>query len=595
MTIYNNQGWPGSFEAVHLSLIPKGPYQGMVLVWDIIPVVAKDPPGMPALGPNQWRSFQAYAIIDLADTPLIATPNDPAVRYRNFLLPMDPPVILPGSTTDLFCSGHTWSPFGDLIVVGGTTFTPGFLGARFTYAWNPDRLIGAYPGSLTYFPYPGFGLWEPGPLLQKDRWYPTATLTHPLQRTFGGTPPRQREVVLVMGGSEIDPGLAGTGFQSTWNSFESLIVDARATPGNSGLVADFLPSSPADVYVWPGPGTALGAQEWFEEYPRVHLLSTGRVFFSSYAPRWARMDPENLGVWQSQPFGPFSSNWDRPRHDGASLLFPNLGNQYDRVLRLGGADTHFYFASAFGTTETVESLAAGSPNPTWQSEPSLPVSPVGSATPPGRQFLNAVTLPNGEIFVVGGLHRAPGSSPSSGYTLDRSASLFSGGVMRPLAPPSSVRAYHSTAILLADGRILVGGGYGRTSDYEIFSPAYVTDPVLSTQRPTNVVFPTLPPFNPLFDAYELAYNGVFTVACDPLPTGVVLDRAVLMAPGSTTHHSDMCQRYVQLQLLNEEATPNQLTLQAPPSSKHAPRGIYMLFLVTNTGAVSRKAVWVFLP
>ena len=62
-----------------------------------------------------------------------------------------------------------------------------------------------------------------------------------------------------------------------------------------------------------------------------------------------------------------------------------------------------------------------------------------------------------------------------------------------------------------------------------------------------------------------------------------------MAPGSVTHHSDMHQRYF-------EATPqvqggNVATFKTPASESELPRGIYMMFLVTNAPSVSH-AEWV---
>jgi hypothetical protein len=81
---------------------------------------------------------------------------------------------------------------------------------------------------------------------------------------------------------------------------------------------------------------------------------------------------------------------------------------------------------------------------------------------------------------------------------------------------------------------------------------------------------------------------------------VSLDRVVLMAPASLTHHSDMAARYHSLPVMSR--APTNVTFTGPelsnppfgPQIRGAPRGIYMLFLVTNTGAVS-DAVFVFLP
>jgi Galactose oxidase-like, Early set domain len=56
-----------------------------------------------------------------------------------------------------------------------------------------------------------------------------------------------------------------------------------------------------------------------------------------------------------------------------------------------------------------------------------------------------------------------------------------------------------------------------------------------------------------------------------------------MAPASLTHHSDMHARYVELEpgISPEPPPPNTVYVKAPASSKFAPKGYYMLFLVTN--------------
>src|SRR5262245_43078968 len=182
------------------------------------------------------------------------------------------------------------------------------------------------------------------------------------------------------------------------------------------------------------------------------MLSTGNIFFSGYAPRWAHMDPDVLPItWIKAAAAPYSSNWQHPRHDGCSLLFPSVADDdFDRIMRIGGADTHFYFQTTYGTTETVESIQAASPGAVWQSEPSMlitipPVPPVTSPTDPtlgGRFLMNAVTLPTGGIFVFGGVHRSTSGAETPVYE----GMQFLDGVWGRVGRNSwqSIRDYHST-------------------------------------------------------------------------------------------------------------------------------------------------------
>ena len=105
----------GSFNAIHMCLIPKGPRQGKVLVWNRYAVVLR--PGAPFDATNYWV-FQGWSILDPA-------PDAPQPRFRNFLLPLlhvgptQPSITATQRSADLFCSGHTWTQHGDLVVGGG--------------------------------------------------------------------------------------------------------------------------------------------------------------------------------------------------------------------------------------------------------------------------------------------------------------------------------------------------------------------------------------------------------------------------------------------------------------------------------------------
>jgi len=372
---HDGYGWPQPdpshngrcFEAVHMAVIPKGPFRGHVLVWDINSVVAKvHPLGLPPTVPQipaqpSGQSYQAYAIIDPADAPVSG------IRYRNYLVPIGTPlsgVTYPLRAKNLFCSGHAWSPYGDLIVAGGTDFVFDaqgaivFAGGTLNYVFNP-KLPCFWPGtSFAYHPTAGSvthaGMWQRGPDLQVPRWYPTVTMSHGLLRETqvlpAGTAP-DKERAVIFGGSEDVPPLAQDRANST---YEALVVlgEAAQGPGNSNLVVDqypgqllsFLPTMAQQGKVWDGPVfTGTVNTDWLYEYPRVFLLSTGQMFVCGYAPRSAWIDMEAPpGIWTlavGQPGLPplsYSSNWQSIRHDGSAVLFPNLGGRADTVLRVGG-------------------------------------------------------------------------------------------------------------------------------------------------------------------------------------------------------------------------------------------------------------------
>jgi hypothetical protein len=613
-------GWPQPatpggtcFNAIHMSVIPKGPYRGMVLVFDRTDIVAAKNPPIPGIAdpaPFHVQAYQAYAIIDPADSPL------GNIRYRNFVVPIGSEYVPGGALIGktLFCSGHAWTPFGDLVVSGGTDSqngTPPFVGGMLTYVFNPrEACIWPASGSIEYYPSPGgaiptpsssdyFGMWVKAPDLALRRWYPTVTLTHRLNR---GTPSTaQTERMLVLGGvEEADPTHPNDRAQVTYEAYAIL---GESAPLTSNLEPDvavgFPPHLPSPVpatypavpanRVFDGPGYNFVLQAFdmrLGEYPRTFWLSTGEGFVCGYEPRSARLDHESPGTWPltaDQPGFPgvYSSNWPLDRHDGSAVLFPNLGGNPDVVLRLGGAD-----GFAGPTTDTVETIAADGVANTWVAAAPVP-SELPSLPDGGRAFANLVILPTGDLLTVGGRWQ----DGAGGYAKLMAPMLFSGGQWSkmPPNPVSSERTYHSTAVLLPDGRVFLGGGESRAWDYEIFSPPYLNSPVV---RPVNLTWQvSVPAFDPLMGADELHYGTVYEIHCDRLPAGHAVAKAVLTAPCSVTHHSDMHQRYVELDAGVRRGNEVKLTL--PADERAAPRGIYMLWLITNTGTPS-EAKWVVL-
>src|SRR5215207_6252459 len=105
---------------------------------------------------------------------------------------------------------------------------------------------------------------------------------------------------------------------------------------------------------------------------------------------------------------------------------------------------------------------------------------------------------------------------------------------------------------------------GQSDEIEVFSPPYL----FKGPRPKITSAPDAVPYGSPF--------GVGT------PDGDVA-KAVLVAPGATTHANDMHQRLVPLAMTR---TAGGLQLTAPASTSIAPPGHYMLFLVNSAGVPS---------
>lgn len=481
---------------LHLAMIPQPRVNaGLVVGW-----------GTTAIQQNGgW--YQRWSVIDPSTDPITVLWNDE--------------LFFPGvESGDLFCSGHTWTADGRLLVAGGTTLYPA-----------PGQSFGGGTMALLYDPTPlpglPYGQWSSVPDMEQNRWYPTVTL-------LGSG------LVMVSGGTH-------NGNQQ--NSYE-LFDPATLTWVTDGAGNRTFPG--------PSPTPAMG------NYPRIHVLSDGTVFWSSPQRKAARLDLTTLpGTWS--PFTNLSSVF---RHDGASIIYPQAFSAEDMVAILGGSDSN-------GTHSSVEAILP-------KRDPNTVSWAFGPAMNRKRVHLNTVTLPDATVVSIGG--NEGHSNPT--FWLD--AEWFDGSSWFLTPNGASRRDYHSTAALLPDGRVLSAGGDNRDWDYQLFYPPYLQ----STQsRPQNVTVSST-----TLRYYEDTQQ-TFTAKATDLPDDVTLARAVLLAPASTTHHSDMHQRFVDLPVFESSSTS--ITFGGPfnncraPNSWHscAPPGWYMLFLVTSQGMPS-NAVFV---
>jgi galactose oxidase len=140
------------------------------------------------------------------------------------------------------------------------------------------------------------------------------------------------------------------------------------------------------------------------------------------------------------------------------------------------------------------------------------------------------------------------------------------------------RLYHSTALLLQDGRVLTAGSgapaaTGLTDDLtgEIFTPPYLfnADGTLAT-RPAITSAPA-----------TLAYNQQFTIQ---MLAATTVSRVTWISLGSVTHSYNENQRALKLTFTGSGTSA--LTVTAPARAALAPPGYYLLFIVDAQGVPS---------
>ena len=198
------------------------------------------------------------------------------------------------------------------------------------------------------------------------------------------------------------------------------------------------------------------------------------------------------------------------------------------------------------TQQTSEWIDLSDPAPAWTD-----LAPLNE---PRSQESTAVLLPDGRVFLGGGILGADGGPAELFDPLDVAAGWQRGPHM------THERIYHSSIILLADGSVLAGGDpkSGGITPHERFFPDYFTVP-----RPEIVGAPA-----------SVGYGVSMTINT---PQAADISEVVLMRPGAVTHGFNMSQRAIECVITGGGAAS--VTIDAPPSGNMAPPGWYLLHIL----------------
>jgi len=225
-----------------------------------------------------------------------------------------------------------------------------------------------------------------------------------------------------------------------------------------------------------------------------------------------------------------------------------------RMLRAGG---DFYGPSSKATAEASIIEFPDSLAPTYRT-----IAPMAYA----RNRNNLTLLADGTVLATGGIRNAPCTGPADPHVYHPELFDPVSETWETLGPMQQDRVYHSTALLLRDGSIMVAGGELKHTTAQIFHPPYL----FKGPRPVITSAPAAVDLAP-------ATFDVFT------PDAANVAQVNLLRLGAVTHAYDENQRIVRLNFL---AGPGKVTVDGPASNYAAPPGYYMLFLISDDGVPS---------
>ncbi|MCD0451147.1 DUF1929 domain-containing protein [Actinocorallia sp. API 0066] len=450
---------------------------------------------------------------------------------------------------DMFCAGHVQLADGRVLVLSGTeeyaeydavgNETAGWKGSKQSYVFDPRTNRYTKVNDMV-----------------DGHWYPSATIL-------------PNGDVYSVGGYAFERANGDTGGNKV-----SLVSELYSASRKRWL--------PADQVAQTGINWAT--------YPSLHLTTKAAALFYSGVSVFSHpvngdgtlLGPGFLnpttGQWGALPN---NGNLRRPeaRDQAASVLLHPA--QAQRVMVIGGKN----FATPEPSIRLTDVINLNAANPRFVAGPNLPHGVIhygnGTDAPARRQtgaqgktYVSAVLLPDGKLLETGGSEGNRSDHVHGTSILDPVPSV-SKMKWRPVAPDPVSRSYHSSAVLLPDGRILAVGSNPLDNSFDtrisIFHPPYLYKGG---------------------DAPKITkYTKGLTTGSRPTVTvsGPAVTKASLIRPIAVTHSSDPNQRSINVPVKALGGGKYRLTIDTRKSV--VPPGWYMLFVQTKSGKPS-TAQWV---
>jgi hypothetical protein len=438
--------------------------------------------------------------------------------------------------TNAFCSGGSITGNGTIVSVGGNgplfdidpAVGDGFRSIRYYHRPKPNSVIQKK--------------WiENGNRLSTARWYPSA-VTLP------------NGDILVCSGSlnGLDPTNPAN------NNPTCELLDANGgVKSASKTIELFLNTQP------------------YHMYPFMHVLPDGSIFiFAGISSRV--ISPWTKSTLRTLPNMPGLKRTYPNTGSSAMLMLSPRNNWTATILICGGGE---YQDLTSPTDHTCGRITPLDDDPQWEME----------AMPEGRTMLDLVNLFDGRVLIVNG-----GNQGAEGFGMAQrpvqqalyyNDALANGYRFTQAGMSDISRLYHSVAIQLPDGQVMIAGSNPNeqpvyTADakhpfvtelrIETFAPNYTQE---TNRRPRSVQVDT---------GTWCSCSEMHAVRFDNTPGGLKVQVTVI-ATGFVTHSVHMSQRIVELESWGFVAgkTSQTITVRTPPNANILPNGPYLLCVLVD--------------
>lgn len=329
------------------------------------------------------------------------------------------------------------------------------------------------------------------------------------------------------------------------------------------------------------PLAILAKNEPYYMYPFIHLLNNGQLMifvaksaeiFDVAGNKVVKTLPDMPGDYRTYP------------NTGGSVLLPlsSKNNWAPDVMICGGGAYQDITSPTDPSCGRIQPLSA---NPKWEMD----------SMPEGRGMVEGTLLPDGTVIWVNGCGKGAqgfglGANPTKEVLIyDPAAPLGQRWHKGPTSPFE--RLYHSVAVLLLDGTLMIAGSnpveqpvlkpvpnrtpsedYVTNFNVEIYTPPYLSG-ANAAKRPTNVVL-QIKTFH--------AAGGKSTIKFN-CPAGAKTVRVAFYHGGYVTHSLHMNHRMLFLD--NTGFKPGQtaqtITVTSPPNHNVAQPGPYVVYVVVD--------------